>query len=265
MSNFNNYSVLYSNRLLNSKRTDKQRNFKHLNLLGRKDRVTNLSNEIDNLPLSFFKPLKRKNRKNRYLKKRRLGYLLSRLYKLNFLSSSLLIKKFLVKLKSNTSIENSSHTIFNTNFTKTLFNKKASKIDNLKHVISYKKFTKKNKRKTNIIGIYLYNTFNNYYIVCFDPISRKILSFISCGMVYSLKRYNRKNKYTLELCGRRIALLLKNNNYKFAFLVLKSYFRKKFLKSTIKGLRFYRLRIRTIYDHRILPHNGCLKRKARRL
>jgi len=259
MTNFINYSVLHSNRLLNSERSDKK-SPKFLNLLARQGHNNNLKTSI---PSGFLK------RKRNYLKKRRLGYLLARLYKLNFLASNLLIKNSLLKLRTESSVTRPVNTVFNYNSSSYTFNLKDNKKNKskIKYFSSYKNSIKKQakKRKSNIIGIYLYNTFNNYYIVCFNPISRKILSFISCGMVYSLKRYNRKNKYTLELCGRRIALLLKNNNYKFAFLVLKSYFRKKFLKSTIKGLRFYRLRIRTVYDHRILPHNGCLKRKARRL
>jgi ribosomal protein S11 len=120
------------------------------------------------------------------------------------------------------------------------------------------------KASTNV-GIYIYNTFNNFYIVCFDIYENRVLSFISCGMVDSLKRYNRKNRYTLELCGRRLALFLLENKKYLAFIVLKSFFFKKLLKSTVKGLLYYNLRITKFYNHRLRAHNGALKRKARRL
>jgi len=133
-------------------------------------------------------------------------------------------------------------------------------------LMSYKNINKERPKKTkNHLFVYIFNTFNNFYVICFNKKTNKVLTFISSGMINSLQRYNRKNKYTLELCGRRVALYLKLNKIRQINLIIKSYFRKKLLKSTVKGLLFYKLQIECIFDHRLKAHNGCLHRKPRRL
>lgn len=127
---------------------------------------------------------------------------------------------------------------------------------------------KKNENKVNKkIGIYLYNTLNNFYILCIDlaNIRKRVLAFVSGGMVNSYKRFNRKKYYTVELCTRKISFFLKQKKIFKVALILKSFFRKKFLRTVLKGLKYHKIFLNKIYDRRSIPHNGCLKPKKRRI
>ncbi len=146
----------------------------------------------------------------------------------------------------------------------TKFTKKKNK--KIKKYFLSKKFIKSNKIKKKI-GIYLYNTLNNFYIICIDlaNIRKRVLAFVSGGMVNSYKRFNRKKYYTVELCTRKIGFFLKQKKIFKVALILKSFFRKKFLRTILKGLKYHKIYLNRIYDRRTIAHNGCLKSKKRRI
>ena len=132
-----------------------------------------------------------------------------------------------------------------------------------KSIIQNYKKLKINKK----IGVCLYTTLNNFYIIVIDYSikSRPILSFVSGGMINSHKRFNRKRYHTVELCTRKISFFLKKHNLKIVSLFLYSFFRRKFLRVFLRGLKYHQVFLRRIYDFRRIPHNGCLGPKVRRI
>ena len=130
-----------------------------------------------------------------------------------------------------------------------------------------RKYNKKNLNYKKNVGLYIFNTLNNFYLVCVDLATpeKRVLTFISGGMVNSHKRFNRKRYYTVELCSRKISFFLKKHKIKRVSLILRSYFRKRFLKSICLGLSYHKVFFNKVYDWRRIAHNGCLKSKVRRL
>lgn len=120
------------------------------------------------------------------------------------------------------------------------------------------------KRK---IGVCLYNTLNNFYILVIDYSikSRPILAFVSGGMINSHKRFNRKRYHTVELCSRKISYYLKKRGFRLVSLFIYSFFRRKFIRIFLRAMRYHWIYLRRIYDFRRKAHNGCVLRKVRRL
>lgn len=117
------------------------------------------------------------------------------------------------------------------------------------------------------IGICLYTTLNNFYILVIDYSikSRPILAFVSGGMINSHKRFNRKRYHTVELCTRKISFYLKKKKLRIVSLFIYSFFRRKFLRVFLRGLKYHRVYLRRIYDFRRVAHNGCVLPKVRRI
>jgi len=113
----------------------------------------------------------------------------------------------------------------------------------------------------------LYTTLNNFYILVIDYSikSRPILAFVSGGMINSHKRFNRKRYHTVELCTRKISFYLKKKNFRIVSLFIYSFFRRKFLRVFLRGLKYHRVYLRRIYDFRRVAHNGCVLPKVRRI
>lgn len=168
---------------------------------------------------------------------------------------------------------------------------------------------KKVQEKYNLvrptIGLCIYRTVNNFYLICLDftGLKKKILYFISGGiLLHTKQRNNRTNFYTVQLCSRKVSYFIKKkkqqisklflintNNLNFQksstqniknkfryfsqsskkdlnlFLILFSFIHKSFLKSVLKGLKFHKVFFTKIYDRRRLAHNGCLSSKIRRI
>lgn len=126
---------------------------------------------------------------------------------------------------------------------------------------------KKPKKSKKKVGLYIITTLNNFYLVCVDLASaqKRVLTFMSGGLIKSYGRFNRKKYRTVEMAARRISFFLKQHKIKTVVLVLRSHFRKKFLRSICEGLRYHKIFFNEFYDRRRLAHNGCLKPKKRRL
>jgi hypothetical protein len=134
-----------------------------------------------------------------------------------------------------------------------------------KFSIILKKYNKLIRKRK--IGVCLYTTLNNFYILVIDYNikSRPILAFVSGGMINSHKRFNRKRYHTVELCTRKISFYLKKKNIRIVSLFIYSFFRRKFLRVFLRGLKYHRVYLRRIYDFRRVAHNGCVLTKVRRI
>jgi hypothetical protein len=84
-------------------------------------------------------------------------------------------------------------------------------------------------------------------------------------MINSLKRFNRKRYYTIELCTRKISYYLKKHKLVIVSLFIYSFFRRKFLRVFLRGLKYHQVYLRRIYDFRRIAHNGCVLPKIRRI
>lgn len=152
-----------------------------------------------------------------------------------------------------------------------------TKISRNKRVRRYRKYTNKiykavvrkykNLKIKPKIGVCLYTTLNNFYILVIDYSikSRPILAFVSGGMINSHKRFNRKRYHTVELCTRKISFYLKKKKLRIVSLFIYSFFRRKFLRVFLRGLKYHRVYLRRIYDFRRIAHNGCVLPKVRRI
>lgn len=121
---------------------------------------------------------------------------------------------------------------------------------------------KLNIKYISLIGIvYIYTTFNNTLITITD-FKGKTLTFGSSGIL-GLKGSKRSTAYA----GQSIATVLGKNLFnlgiKFLQIKIKGFGNAR--KSVLKGFLAASLKIISIKDVTAVSHNGCRKRKKRRI
>ena len=118
------------------------------------------------------------------------------------------------------------------------------------------------------ILIYLYTSISNFYIVCTLLIGgdcEYLLYFTSAGS--GLTKRNRRSRLfvaNIENCGRRVGEFLVRNGLCYVGVVLKSPV-NRFVYGSLFGLCSAGVRVKFLRLQYGIPHNGCRRRKLKRL
>lgn len=125
-----------------------------------------------------------------------------------------------------------------------------------------KKVNKLNNKYLLLIGIvHIYSTFNNTLITTTNMKGESIL-FGSSGFL-NLKGAKRGTSYAgqliSEILGKKMFLL----GFRFVFIQFKGFGNAR--KSVLKGLKLSNLKAIKIKDCSMISHNGCKKKKKRRI
>ena len=116
--------------------------------------------------------------------------------------------------------------------------------------------------------VYLYTSVSNFYMVCTLLVGRNreyLLYYTSAGS--GLVKRNRRSRLfisNIENCGRRVGSFLVSNGLGYIGVVLKSPI-NRFVYGSLFGLCSTGVQIRFLRLQFGIPHNGCRRRKLKRL
>ena len=119
-----------------------------------------------------------------------------------------------------------------------------------------------NQKYTSQIGIvYVYSTFNNT-LITITNIKGKTLVFASAGFL-GLKGVRRSTAYAGQTLATMLGKKISELGIQFVQIRLKGFGNAR--KSVIKGFTSTNLEIISIKDFTPIAHNGCRRKKKRRI
>lgn len=125
-----------------------------------------------------------------------------------------------------------------------------------------KKLKKLNNKYVNLIGIvHIFSTFNNT-LITITNIKGKTILFGSSGFL-NLKGAKRGTAYSGQLIADILGKKIFGLGFRFVFIQFKGFGNAR--KSILKGFKSSNLKAIKIKDCTAIAHNGCKKKKKRRI
>ncbi len=109
---------------------------------------------------------------------------------------------------------------------------------------------------------YINKTKNNVFLTLTDLEGKVILQF--SGGNIGMKGPKRDTPNTAELLGRKFGSEMLLLGYKRCILRVNGPF-NNFVKSAVRGIQFYKIRIMEVQQIKCVSHNGIRKKKPRRM
>lgn len=119
-----------------------------------------------------------------------------------------------------------------------------------------------NNNSKNTFYLYIIFTFNNIFYIILD-LNGKMLWWTSTGR-YKTKGLKKITLNSIKTSLTIFFLNIRKNNMKInLYIKLKGF--NKFKKNILKYLKLLNFNILSISDEIVIPHNGCRKKKKRKL